>query len=634
MKRILILSGALALLAAASYSGLGQIEGTRDPTAVSESQETPVTVRRLYEGPNPDFWGTCPSPDGRYVTQTDWDTGDLAVLDLLTGDKRRVTNKGDDGWVTSNDFSEAACFSPDGQEIAYVWLTEPETYELRVIDVDGTDSRLVARAGFEPENPPPSYVDFYEWWPDLHGWSPDGRHLLATLYYGDRVEVTLFSVEDGSREVLYVVPGELQRASLSPDGRHLGYGREDDVFVRPVSAGEAVTVAGGPSKDLLIGWTEDGDLLYFSDRGLTEGVWRVPMQDGRPAGQATLVAGDLWGLEPIGVAGNSLVYGIQSKAPRVHVLPVDLTRNRILGAPSPVEPQMRASAFPAWSPDGQKLLYLVEFDTPERRLMLRSTRGGETSDVTPGSLIPGRERIRWSENGRQVLMSGEERESGRSGYFVYTLGTGEVDHLFSPDDIAGMDVGGVMFSRDWGTVYLHSRERRDGPAALFRLDLATMDRRTLLARPDRSDGWQPIQRTWPSPDDRHLAFWELANPDTARMLRVISTAGGEPRTLLTMKSSAGMLGYPRCLDSIIVPWTSDSRYVLAVLDGDVPEEEQSSPGLCRLYKVPVDGGDPILIGAMPKPGKPWELSPDDSRLAFHLGEYRGEFWVLEGLDRS
>ena len=62
MKRILILSAALALLAAASYSGLGQIEGPGDSAAASESQEASVTVRRLYEGPDPDFWGTCPSP--------------------------------------------------------------------------------------------------------------------------------------------------------------------------------------------------------------------------------------------------------------------------------------------------------------------------------------------------------------------------------------------------------------------------------------------------------------------------------------------------------------------------------------------------------------------------------------------
>ena len=83
------------------------------------------------------------------------------------------------------------------------------------------------------------------------------------------------------------------------------------------------------------------------------------MRDGRPAGDATLVAGDLWGMEPIGVAGNSLFYGIQTQASRLHVVRLDLTRNRLSGTATPVEPQMRTSRFPAWSPDGLKLMYLV-----------------------------------------------------------------------------------------------------------------------------------------------------------------------------------------------------------------------------------------------------------------------------------
>ena len=56
------------------------------------------------------------------MTQTDWDTGDLAVLDLLTGQKRQVTDNGDEGYAPSYGFNESACFSPDGQRIAYVWV--------------------------------------------------------------------------------------------------------------------------------------------------------------------------------------------------------------------------------------------------------------------------------------------------------------------------------------------------------------------------------------------------------------------------------------------------------------------------------------------------------------------------------
>ncbi|MFH0946510.1 MAG: hypothetical protein V2A76_15045, partial [Planctomycetota bacterium] len=84
--------------------------------------DTSAVVRRLYEGPERDTWGTDVSPDGRFLTQTDRDTGDLAVLDLLTGQMRRVTDTG--SWEGSGSWAEMSVYSPDGSEIAYQWFNE------------------------------------------------------------------------------------------------------------------------------------------------------------------------------------------------------------------------------------------------------------------------------------------------------------------------------------------------------------------------------------------------------------------------------------------------------------------------------------------------------------------------------
>jgi Tol biopolymer transport system component len=48
-----------------------------------------VTVRKVFE----DEWG-YPSPDGRYVCFTNWDYGNLAVHDLVTGESRDLTDEG------------------------------------------------------------------------------------------------------------------------------------------------------------------------------------------------------------------------------------------------------------------------------------------------------------------------------------------------------------------------------------------------------------------------------------------------------------------------------------------------------------------------------------------------------------
>jgi Tol biopolymer transport system component len=644
MKRILIFCGAVALPAMVGVSTLRDADEGGAAGTLMEQQDTSVIVRRVYEGVLPEFWMNGPSPDGRYVTQNGWDTGDLAVLDLLSGQRRRVTQKGEGGWETSFAFSETSRFSPDGQRIAYSWFTEPGTYELRVIHVDGTNDRMVTRAGFEPEDPPPSYSSFYEWWPDLHGWSPDGQHILATLYYGEeKQELTLLSVADGSREVLHVKEGPDAFAAISPDGYYLAYGEMEDVFVQPLRGGDAVAVASGPSKDVLLGWTEQGSLLYLSDRELTEGVWRVPMRNGRPAGEAVLVAGDLWGMQPMGVAGNSLFYGIQSGAPRLHVVSLDLTRNRISGPPTPIEPQIRESSYPAWSPDGERLVYWVGRGK-EARLILRSTGGTESRDVTPPSLTHDWDEIRWSQDGRCILISGTERESGREGYFAYTLATGEIEYLFSSADYKPQP-GAIYqesFSHDWGTAYLPMTESSPmvegplGPFSLLRVDIAGGAEQELLSRPARTeaDASPPFRLFVPSPDDHLLAFWETTEPDTARMLRVMSTDGGNPRTLLTETSTGPAPAFSCGAGRHIPLWTSDGRYLLTVLRDSVPTGSPSPPNPCKVYRVPVAGGEPSFVGAIPPHGPPstWALSPDDSRLVFQTGEDRGEIWILQGLE--
>jgi len=47
-----------------------------------------VTLRRVWVGQGSDASGGI-SPDGRYLSFTDWETGDLAVRDLATGQNRR-----------------------------------------------------------------------------------------------------------------------------------------------------------------------------------------------------------------------------------------------------------------------------------------------------------------------------------------------------------------------------------------------------------------------------------------------------------------------------------------------------------------------------------------------------------------
>ena len=82
-----------------------------------------MNSKLVWSGPKVDNEGTV-SPDGRYLSFTDWDTGDLAVHEFATGADRRITDaaKGANGrWP---EFAEESAISRDGRRVAYSWWQE------------------------------------------------------------------------------------------------------------------------------------------------------------------------------------------------------------------------------------------------------------------------------------------------------------------------------------------------------------------------------------------------------------------------------------------------------------------------------------------------------------------------------
>ena len=119
-------------------------------------KENPRKITSFYPG------GV--SLDGRYLSFTDWSTGDFAVQDLESGERRRLTNKGT--WLESDEFAQAIqVFSPDGRRIAYSWQ-KGRNCDLRIINIDGSASRILYQnhdlAYLLPED-----------------WSSDGHSLLV-----------------------------------------------------------------------------------------------------------------------------------------------------------------------------------------------------------------------------------------------------------------------------------------------------------------------------------------------------------------------------------------------------------------------------------------------------------------------
>ena len=92
-----------------------------------------LSYRQVWVGPKVDTNGTI-SPDGRYLSYVDWETGDLALHDLVANTDRRLTNKGT--WDQSIENAWLSAISRDGKQVAYAWYNAKKRYELRIVSLE------------------------------------------------------------------------------------------------------------------------------------------------------------------------------------------------------------------------------------------------------------------------------------------------------------------------------------------------------------------------------------------------------------------------------------------------------------------------------------------------------------------
>ncbi|MFW6010860.1 MAG: hypothetical protein ACOC9H_02965, partial [Gemmatimonadota bacterium] len=578
------------------------------------------------------FYVEAPSPDGRYLTDVDWETGDLAVRDLTTGERRRITDKGP--WSASDDYAEYGVFSPDGGRIAYSWyrgrLGRPEGsqdgYELRSIGVDGGDMRVHLPASDDVT------------WVITQDWSPDGSTILVVVARADRTtQLGLVSPADDSYRILKSTDWRRPlTASFSPDGRWIAFdfppdpeSHERDVFALAADGSREIPLVEGPGHDRLMGWLPDGSgILFHRESEGSKSLLLQRVRDGQPMGRPELVKGDVWSIDPFGFSRDAFFYGTHIARPQVHVANVDLDADRGLSAPEPVvrltEPRTRSAA---WSPDGQSLAYLSPVhDRGGVHLVVQSLRG----EVVKRILLPldpvG--NLTWTANG--PVLAGANRD-GEPALWRVSLETGELQKVMGIHADAGgvADLVRSRISPDGSTVYYRRRvdagssdpERvtsREGERAeLVAHDVASGTER-LMGRLGRA------QRISVSPDGSLLAFNGFGPDEGPQGLWVWPTDSGTPRLIHPRRPGRGALGNRGTL-----PFTPDGRYVLWVeWDADQDPEGHTR----TIYRIPVDGSGAEPLMEIELEGTELAVSPDGRRIAFGGGEPRGEIWRLSGFD--
>jgi len=393
-----------------------------------------ITLRQVWSGRGVDACG-APSPDGRYLSYTDWETGDLAVYEIATGRKRRLTNDGFLGADKPNKMVLNSKWSPDSRQIIYDLYTVP-TY-----DKDRVDGRVELRiAQLDGMKPRILYSNENVVWAQTYDWSPDGTQVLACFSHKDeKIQNVLVSTVDGSTHALEPL-GDYYPNNMcfSPDGRFIAYDQPQgqnsgnyDVSVTSTNGEPGTPLIEHPADDRLLDWTPDGkSILFISNRTGDLSLWSINVIDGRPQGTPKLVRSGVGGV-PLGLAENGSFYYCTSELQRdVYVVEIDSSNGEILAPPEIAVNRFEGfNRFPDYSPDGLYMAYISMRAPFSQRsaigrsripgravLCIRSLKNGETREV-PTEISPNGPP-RWSPDAKSILVFGYSDDSSRGIYRV------------------------------------------------------------------------------------------------------------------------------------------------------------------------------------------------------------------------
>jgi Tol biopolymer transport system component len=566
------------------------------------AQGPDVVVRRVWSGAGVDISGT-PSPDGRYLSLVDWETGDLAIREIASGEMRRVTNK--ESWFKSGEFASYSTIAPDGQQVAFAWFAQAGgagdwLWELHVARLDSSSARtLIRNADIEYVQPA--------------AWAPDGQHILAVFSRKDRSnQIVLVSAADGSVRVLRTRNGGFPRnLSFSRDGRQIAYsfpqqqgGGPQDIFLLAADGSREAPLVEHPADDFVLGWTPDSaGVLFASDRRGTTDAWFVPVADGKPQGAPQLVRTDLGRVSPLGFTPKgAFYYGVLTGTNDVYTATMDLAAGTLLSPPTPVSRRLVGSNLqPDWSPDGKQLVYISGrqvFPGGGKHggiLKIRDVETGEERELAPK--LNGFFQPRWAVDGRSLFAWGNDRE-GRAGLFRIDARTGDATTIVL--------AGGIFDptpSPDGKTIFY--RRGAVPNAGLVSRNLATGQEKVIYTR----SGAKGMAL---SPDGKWLAF--RVPLENAVALMVMPATGGDTRELVRVAAD----------NMPAITWTRDSRAVLYARPGRLEDKP-----VMELWLVPAEGGEARKLGLAMEGLRDLRVHPDGRRIVFGAGQPRAEVWVME-----
>ena len=574
----------------------------------TETAEEPegIRIRQIWKSPYLDDLGTV-SYDGRYRSYVDWGVGDVAVQDLVTGEKRKLTDKASLGDTTS--FALVTAISKNGQLIASSWWKPHNTTDLVLVDVKNPAMNVIYSTKGE-EFYPITWVS--------------NNEFIATRFLPDSTisQIVTFNIPDKTYKVLKTLGKGIANVVCSPDGKYIAYDfvsepdNNRDINLLTADGNTDMPLITNPANDKVLGWVPGRkEFLFLSDRWGTWDLWAIPMDDGKPTGLPKRIYADIGDVSPVGFTQNGKCYfGFVRRNFSTNITPFDPEKGIVkLGSGS----ALKGSNFGmTWSPDGQYLAYINLSN--ERKgsvsLVVRNLKTGEEQDPSKNMLIPW--EVKWSPDGNSLLVVGWETGKDRSkeyngGVFTVNVKSGQVDKIFLltdykyniPEDDM-YPLSGIEWSPDSKSFYyLFFKDR------LVKHDLETGEDKILY----KNNNFTPHLLDL-SPDGKNLLFGLQYPGEQKSRLITISGDGGNEKEICPAQDVK---------DIYSAFWSPDGKYIYFT------ELLQSLK--TNLWRIPVVVGNPEKKWSSESRVELSDIHPEGNQVVFSLRERVSELRVIDNL---
>ena len=454
------------------------------------------------------------SPDGRQIAFV-WIPEDTAsrriyIKTIGTEEVKQLTSDSDEQFSPT--------WSPDGRQIAYLARTK-DGLSLSVVDV--TSRAAPPRKLLIPQEPS-------HWEQGALSWAPSGKSLIYPDHSGTSPDSSIFLLDLHTFNTRSITTppagweGDLNPAH-SPNGRWIAFTRASETAVRDIyfmstTTGELFQLTHDHMNIDSLAWTADSSFIIFSsNRGGKYGLWKIGLKDKVPE---RLPVGTEDAYQPaVGPKAGELAYTQGSAIWSILRLQQSSGKESAVQSDAVLTSTQQDSA-PSLSPDGLFFAFQSR-RSGNQEIWIASQAGDQLRQLTfmAGPLTGSPS---WSNHGNKILF--DSRPGGHSHIFCIPAAGGRPKQLTFGDanDIT------PRWSHDDQSIYF--RSNRGDRWQLWRVSAAGGDPQPVTT----GDGIVPQE----SPDGKWL-YYTRGNEDG---IWRVSPRGG-PETQVLTQPSAGYWGY-------------------------------------------------------------------------------------------